>query len=291
MHIYGYKMKKFLVLLFSIVLPLAAAGQAQINTKKVKISDLTQKVTKVVLNGNPFYDSALKDEISSRWRVSPYEFCTLEDFEKLKSSDQYYFLMLTEGQFKKEKEPGIQFFTFVKGGSEASKGIEEMLEVVTVPFASAEDPSGRELVYLPALIDIIQDYAVQSMEKDLTSLGGLANYSSNLNKTRNMDIILAEEDLSKEVLETVEESCNSKGVTVTDADTADEYAGDGRTNTLVSYTVAPSDPVPGSFCYKMLIDTNTHQLYYFRKHRISKKVSSGFLPEDIKRIMAFRPKN
>ena len=278
-------------LLFSIVLPLAAAGQAQINTKKVKISDLTQKVTKVVLNGNPFYDSALKDEISSRWRVSPYEFCTLEDFEKLKSSDQYYFLMLTEGQFKKEKEPGIQFFTFVKGGSEASKGIEEMLEVVTVPFASAEDPSGRELVYLPALIDIIQDYAVQSMEKDLTSLGGLANYSSNLNKTRNMDIILAEEDLSKEVLETVEESCNSKGVTVTDADTADEYAGDGRTNTLVSYTVAPSDPVPGSFCYKMLIDTNTHQLYYFRKHRISKKVSSGFLPEDIKRIMAFRPKN
>lgn len=291
MHIYGYKMKKFLVLLFSIVLPLAAAGQAQINTKKVKISDLTQKVTKVVLNGNPFYDSALKDEISSRWRVSPYEFCTLEDFEKLKSSDQYYFLMLTEGQFKKEKEPGIQFFTFVKGGSEASKGIEEMLEVVTVPFASAEDPSGRELIYLPALIDIIQDYAVQSMEKDLTSLGGLANYSSNLNKTRNMDIILAEEDLSKEVLETVEESCNSKGVTVTDADTADEYAGDGRTNTLVSYTVAPSDPVPGSFCYKMLIDTNTHQLYYFRKHRISKKVSSGFLPEDIKRIMAFRPKN
>jgi len=291
MHIYGYKMKKFLVLLFSIVLPLAAAGQAQINTKKVKISDLTQKVTKVVLNGNPFYDSALKDEISSRWRVSPYEFCTLEDFEKLKSSDQYYFLMLTEGQFKKEKEPGIQFFTFVKGGSEASKGIEEMLEVVTVPFASAEDPSGRELVYLPALIDIIQDYAVQSMEKDLTSLGGLANYSSNLNKTRNMDIILAEEDLSKEVLETVEESCNSKGVSVTDADTADEYAGDGRTNTLVSYTVAPSDPVPGSFCYKMLIDTNTHQLYYFRKHRISKKVSSGFLPEDIKRIMAFRPKN
>jgi len=291
MHIYGYKMKKFLVLLFSIVLPLAAAGQAQINTKKVKISDLTQKVTKVVLNGNPFYDSALKDEISSRWRVSPYEFCTLEDFEKLKSSDQYYFLMLTEGQFKKEKEPGIQFFTFVKGGSEASKGIEEMLEVVTVPFASAEDPSGRELVYLPALIDIIQDYAVQSMEKDLTSLGGLANYSSNLNKTRNMDIILAEEDLIKEVLETVEESCNSKGVSVTDADTADEYAGDGRTNTLVSYTVAPSDPVPGSFCYKMLIDTNTHQLYYFRKHRISKKVSSGFLPEDIKRIMAFRPKN
>jgi hypothetical protein len=38
----------------------------------------------------------------------------------------------------------------------------------------------------------------------------------------------------------------------------------------------------------MLIDTRTHKLYYFKKHRIGKKAGAGFLPEDIERIKASR---
>ena len=56
-------MKKIIILAISLIMPLALAGQAQIDTKKVKISDFTQKVTKIVLNGNGFYDTALKDEV------------------------------------------------------------------------------------------------------------------------------------------------------------------------------------------------------------------------------------
>ena len=59
-----------------VLFPLMAGAQAQINTKKVKISDFTEKITKVVLTGNDFYDSILKDEVKTHWRVSPYEFCT-----------------------------------------------------------------------------------------------------------------------------------------------------------------------------------------------------------------------
>lgn len=284
-------MKKFLVLIISAMLPLMASAQAQINTKKVKIADFTQKVTKVVLPGNAFYDGAFQEVISSRWRVSPYEFCDLSEFEKLKNSDQYYFMMMTQGQFRKETEPGIQFITLVKGGSDAAEGIDSMLEVVTVPFAAADFPSGRELVYLPALVDMIQNYAVASMEKDLSNLGGLAAFASNLSKADHMSIFFAEEDLSDEITDEAKVSMSERGMTVTDAGTVDEMA-DGRTaGTIVSYTVAPDEPVVGSFCYKMLIDTNTHELYYFRKHRINKKLSSGFLAEDIKRISIFRPKN
>ena len=106
-------MKRILILIAAVLLPVFAAAQAQINTKKVKIGDFTQKVTKVVLTGNMFYDSSLEDEIVARWRVSPYEFCTLPEFEQLKGSDEYYFLLTTKGQFKKESEPGLQFLTLV----------------------------------------------------------------------------------------------------------------------------------------------------------------------------------
>ena len=73
-------MKKLLIIIAASLMPMMAGAQAQINTKKVKISDFTQKITKVVLTGNDFYDLSLQDEVKARWRVSPYEFCTWEEF-------------------------------------------------------------------------------------------------------------------------------------------------------------------------------------------------------------------
>ena len=78
------------------------------------------------------------------------------------------------------------------------------------------------------------------------------------------------------------------GIILTDEDDADQYMTDGVPGTLVSYVAIPSEPVAGSFCYKMLIDTQTHKLYYFKRHRIGKKAGEGFLPEDIDRIIASR---
>ena len=281
-------MKKFLILIVAVLMPVLALAQAQINTKKTKISDFTKKVTKIVLPGSTFYDGTFQDAVVSGWRVSPYEFCTLEEFESLKGSDQYYFILLTQGQFKKEAEPGIQFITLVKGGPEANGGIESMLEVATLPFAAADSPSGRELVYLPALLDIMQNYAIASIEKDFSVLGGLSSFATNMSKAKKMDVIFADEDLGPEITDEIIEACFNDKTKVMDIDDVDTMAEENAPETLVSYVIAPADAIPGSFCYKLLIDTQNHELYYFRKHRISKKTGAGFLAEDIKRITASR---
>lgn len=281
-------MRKAIIFIISLILPLAAGAQAQIDTKKVKISDFTQKVTKVVLNGNDFFDITFQEEISARWRISPYEFCTLEEFEQLKGNDNYYFLMATYGQFRKETAPGLQFLTLVKGGKGADKGIAAMLEIVSLPLASAEYPSGRELVFLPAFLDIIQNHTLASMENDYNGYGGLASNNISLNKTDDMEIVLSEDDLNDQVSLEQKSKAEEKGVIITDEDDADQYMLDNVPGTLVSYVAVPSEPVFGSFCYKMLIDAQTHKLYYFKRHRIGKKAGAGFLPEDIDRITASR---
>ena len=274
-------MKKLIILFTALIMPLMAGAQAQITTKKVKIEDFTQKVTKVVLNGNPFYDTSFKDEVAARWRISPYEFCTLDEFEALKGNNAYYFLILTQGQFRKETSPGLQFISLVKGGQGAEKGIGDMLEVVSLPFASAEYPSGRELIFLPAFLDIIQNHTLEAMENDFNAYGGLSNTAQKLGKAGNMDIVISEDDLNSLASEIM---TDNEGMIVTDEDDADSYMLDEVAGTLVSYVVAPSEPVKGSFCYKMLIDAQTHELYYYRKHKISPKAGVGFLPEDIERI-------
>lgn len=283
-------MKKYIITLAAVVLPLLAGAQAQITTKKVQLGDFNEKVTKVVLNGNTFFDSALKDEVAARWRISPYEFCTLEEFEQIKGSDQYYFLLTTQGQFRKETAPGIMFLTLVKGGKGADKGIDEMLEVVSLPVASAEFPSGRELIFLPAFIDIMQSHTLASMEKDVKAYGGLGNTSAILSKSGDMTIVFSEDDLSKSVTEEVIERKFDEDIIITDEEGADQYMTDNAEGTLVSYVVAPTEPVNGSYCYNMLIDAQTHKLYFFRKHRINRSINVGFLPEDLERITAPRIK-
>ena len=265
-------------------------GQAQIDTKKVKISDFTQKITKVVLTGNMFYDGSLKSEIAAKWHVSPFEFCTMQEYEALKGDDNYYFLLTVQGQFRKESEPGLTFLSLVKGGKNAAEGIDEMLEIVSFPLASAEDPSGREYVFLPAVLDIIQNYALDSMENDINAYTGLPNYTMNITKSGDMTIVFSEKDLSGEVTPQVRNQCFDEKVLVLEEEEADEYMSPDKSSTLVSYVVAPTSGKAGSYCYKMLIEPQTNTLYYFRKHKITKKAGPGFLAEDIRRIAVPRKK-
>lgn len=274
-------MKKILLFFAFAIMTASAFAQAQIDTKKVKISDFTQKVTKVVLTGSALYDGVLQDEVAARWRISPYEYCTLDEFNSLKGSDKYYFLITTKGQFKKEAEPSLQFLTLVKGGSNASKGIDEMLEIVSMPISSADDPSGRELVFLPVFLTIIQEYTLDSMDRDYSAYLGLNNYTSNISKASEKNIVFSENDIAPNV-----EMGDCASFVVTDEDSADEMIMNNAQNTLVSYVAAPAEPVNGSFCYKMLIDAQTYELYYYRKHRISAKSGAGFLPYDIRSINA-----
>lgn len=274
-------MKKILLFFAFAIMTASAFAQAQIDTKKVKISDFTQKVTKVVLTGSALYDGVLQDEVAARWRISPYEYCTLDEFNSLKGSDKYYFLITTKGQFKKEAEPSLQFLTLVKGGSNASKGIDEMLEIVSMPISSADDPSGRELVFLPVFLTIIQEYTLDSMDRDYSAYLGLSNYTSNISKASEKNIVFSENDIAPNV-----EMGDCASFIVTDEDSADEMIMNNAQNTLVSYVAAPAEPVNGSFCYKMLIDAQTYELYYYRKHRISAKSGAGFLPYDIRSINA-----
>lgn len=274
--------KRILTIITALLMPLLALGQAQITTKKVKISDFTQKVTKVVLSGNEFMDTALRDEVASRWRISPYEFCTLEEFNRLKTSGDYYFLLITKGQYKKDSSPSLQFLTLVKGGAES---LGDMLEVVSMPIACAQFPSGREVAFLPAFLNIIQEFTLEAMDNDANAYGGIGTNVDNLSRYDEFSIYLSEDDIAVDPALIEDGTVRlGKNVSIAKESEVDALMTEGVPGMVTGYVVAPFDPQPGSFCYKMLIDTQTHRLLYYRRHKISEKAGPGFLKEDLKRI-------
>lgn len=258
----------------------ACAAQGRIVTRKHRISDFTSKVTRVVLSGNELFDLRFQEEISRRWRISPYEFCSRAEYEASKKSTDYYFLVPVNGQFKDESAPGVAFLSLEKGGEPGSNDpLKASLTLLNFPYASVSFPSGREFVFLPAIIDIIQDYTLQAMTSDVAGYTGLGGYAQRVRKNWDKDIYLSEDDIA----EPLPLGC---GLESHDEDDVDAAFAEGREDLLVGYVVAPTDPENGSWCYKMVISANTHELYYFDRHKIGTRNPAAFLPRDIKQLSA-----
>lgn len=268
--------------LFAVV---TAAAQATITTKKYKISDFTAKTLKVVLPGSDWMDALLREEVQHSWTLSPFEFCTVAEFDALHASDQYYFLMIVSGRFRKEKTPGIDMLTVLKGGDE---DIDRLLEVVSLPFGPDEELSGRESTFLGPLLAIAQRRVELAMESDLKGYLGIPSTIVLGRESKHKTILFAESDIAINVTEIEKMKYFDENMKIVDEDEADEAMAGREMMTLISYVVAPENPVNGSYCYKMLFDALSGELVYFRRHKISSRRPAGFLPEDLKRIVAVR---
>lgn len=248
-------MKKRLVhlflslLLLSVALP--AAGQGKIYTRKMRLADFPTKTTKVVLEGNSFLELALREEIAVHWRISPYEFCDEEEFARLRTSSSYYFLSLAQ-------EGGLAYLILQKGGrSDDPEQIRRPFEVVRMPIASVDDPSGRELVFMGAFLNIIQRFTEEAMTSDKVAYGGL---------------------------DTVNE-LRLRGCTVyLDPDAADEAFLHGQSGALAAVTIAPGQVDFKTVCYKMLISADTHELFFFERSRYREPADGNFSESEARRF-------
>ena len=237
-------MKRLTIFFALLAVSTALFAQGKVTTRKHLFADFTDKITKVVMSGNEILDGALRQEVVDLWTLSPFEFCSMAEYESLKKSDTYYFLLMTAGQAKGEEEPMVRFLTLEKGGADKGDNIALRTEVISLPLCPVDGGSGRELVFLPALVKGVQAFTAEAMESEKVAYSGMAWFNGNC-----------------------------------DEDEADKAYTDKTYNTLVSYTVSA-----GTWSYKMLVEADTDTVYYIRKHKVNAKNAPGFLTDDLKRI-------
>lgn len=240
------------ILFISLLLTLsavAANGQGKLYTRKVKLEDFTIRTTKVVLGGNTFLDMRFKEEMNSRWRISPFEFCSPEDHERLKEDNSYYFLNIAA-------EEGIAFLILSKGGKESDENsLKRPFEVIRIPIASLDNPSGQELLFMGSFVEILQHYVEDAMASDQVAYAGLKHYNSL--KLTGKRIYLDPEDV-------------------------DRLYASSEANALLGISIAPTDISFKSHCYKMLISADTHELYFFKKETFKGDKDASFSDREIK---------
>ena len=273
-------MKRLITLFILLCLSVSVFAQGKVTTRKHLLGDFTDKITKVVMSGNEILDGTLRQEVVDLWTASPFEFCQMNEYESLKKSDKYYFLLMTAGQAKGEDAPMVRFLTLEKGGADKGDNVALRTEIISLPLCPVEGGEGRELVFLPALVKGIQEFTLEAMESEKVAYTGMVWFNGNFDRKGDTKrIYMAREDISESVLPKDLEKYLDEDIILCDEDEADKVYTDRTYNTLVSYTVSA-----GTWSYKMLLEADTDTLYYIRKHKVNAKNAPGFLTEDLKRL-------
>ena len=76
-------MKKIILSFLTLAVSLSLFAQGQVSTRKHRLLDFPDKMTMVVLSENEVLSAALRQEVINVWTATTFEFCTLEQFEKL----------------------------------------------------------------------------------------------------------------------------------------------------------------------------------------------------------------
>ena len=165
-------MKKYLLVALLYLCQIAAYGEGRVYTRRARLEDFPSRTTRIVLTGQEMFNVVLKEEISSRWMASPYEFCSVADYTRDRYTDLYYFVRFTF-------DDDFTYMTLTKGGDpENENQLKQGFDVVRIPIAPAVMTGGDELVYLPAYIDIMQEYITRAMESEKVAYRGLKGICS-----------------------------------------------------------------------------------------------------------------
>lgn len=234
------RMVKYLIWVLGVCLaalgvgPVEAFAQGKIYTQTMRLADFPQKTTKIVLTGNTELDALLKEEITSRWRISPYEFCDYSEYKAYEHTNLYYFLHLAS-------DSDFTYLLLTKGGPTSGNPLITFMDVVSFPIFAAGNPSPEELLYLPVFIDLVQEYLLKAMVSDALSYRGIEG----IKHRRTKNLHLCKDAAEGRLLFT-------------------QRAKD----TIVPIVIWPANNGRRKHYYRMLISTDTHLLYGFTRHRI-----------------------
>lgn len=238
--------------LISLALSINALAQGKMYTRKALLEDFPRKTVKVLATGSSLLEMSLREEFSSRWRLSPYELCTPAEYEELRQSNDYYFLYIA-------CDGDVAFLVLNKGGKDdESDNFKKPFEIIRVPFANFNEPTGSEVVLIGAFVEMLQNFVQDAMNSERNAYIGLSIYNNRKMEGRTLY-------LDSEEPEAIYQS--------------------GLSNSLIGLTIRPSAPADKAYCYRMVFAPDTHELYYFRKASYKTEADAAFTKGEIKQFI------
>jgi len=279
-------MKKTIICTIVLFSAIALSGQAPFPSKD-EIKQFTSTKTCVVLEEDQFssYNSFIKKAVTDFWKITPFEFIAVKDFNVRRLNPAYSFIVLTQTSFEKDKTAGLYNFVNLLQGKNVNK-LGEMPEICAVPLSFAGEDDLEYSYKLGAILSFMQKHAQMiSDDPSLTGRKYLKYYNKNIPLVQSKTILVKQEDLVPEIasIERIKAIYDGKIEIVSEDDIVKAIV-NKTPNTLILHKVGPVGNRNAGYCFKMLIGADDSDMYYYNQHMIDKSSPNGLLPADLKRL-------
>lgn len=275
-------MKKILIIFILSLAPVLLSAQAKVETKRYILSDFTEKPLKVVHTGNQMFDIYLKEALNEVWHLSPYEMCDTMEFQRSRTSDEFYFLVVSDSRRHKELEPGIKSLLILKGKKDAGEDLNSLYKVLSLPLCPVDDLLGKECNLLPAFLDILQDEIGKIMKRPINPGSNVGGKGKASDADSRSVIFVCKEDLSFEMNRSLEAVYAQENIHCVDGDSMIDIYQKREPGNIICFAIAPSHPTAGSVSYTMVMDVCTHRLIYKKAHKINENNPKGISQKELR---------
>ena len=276
-----------LLLMFALLLPaVLLSGQAPFPDQD-EIKQFKASKTCVVLEDDPFssYNIYIKEAVKACWKITPYEFISVKDFNVRRLNPAYSFLVITQTNFDKDPSHGLYNFLNLLQGKDVNK-LAEMPEICAIPLSFA---GVNDLIYsykLGAIVSFMQKHAQKILEDPSLSLRKyLKYYNKNIPDIKNKTILVEQDDLTPQI-STIKriKAIYSHNIKIVTDDEITKAIENKTPDTVILHKVGPMGDRDSGFCFIMLIGTDDSELYYYNLHMVDKANPNGLLSDDLKRL-------
>jgi hypothetical protein len=276
-----------LPLMFSLLLPAVLLSAQAPFPDKDEIKQFNASKTCVVLEDDPFssYNIYIKEAVKTYWKITPYEFISVKDFNVRRLNPAYSFLVITQTNFDKDPAHGLYNFLNLLQGKDVNK-LAEMPEICAIPLSFA---GVSDLIYsykLGAIVSFMQKHAQKiSEDPSLTLRKFLKYYNKNIPDLKNKTILVEQDDLAPQI-STIKriKAIYSGNIEIVTDDEITRAIENKTPGTVILHKVGPMGDRDSGFCFIMLIGTDDSELYYYNLHMVDKANPNGLLPDDLKRL-------
>jgi len=276
-------------LFFSLVyfIPfLILSGQAPFPDKD-EIKQFDASKTCVVLEDDPFssYNIYIKEAVKACWKITPYEFISVKDFNVRRFNPAYSFLVITQTNFDMDKSHGLYNFLNLLQGKDVNK-LAEMPEICAIPLSFA---GVSDMIYsykLGAIVSFMQKHAQKISDDPSLSLRKyLKDYNQNIPGIKNRTILVEQDDLTPEISTIAKiKRIYSGNIEIVTDDEIIKAIENKTPGTVILHKVGPMGDRDSGYCFIMLIGTDDSELYYYNLHMVDRANPNGLLSADLKRL-------
>jgi len=231
------------------------------------------------------FNMKIKEVMTRSWNITPVEFISTKEFEKLKDNPELSFLMTTIVTFEKDKTKArYNFLSLLMGQPKAN--VRTMPDLCSLPLAYLQVEDASYSYKLEAFVLFIQSH-VKAVLNNPALIGekGFKQYNKATGGLSNKKLLLVKEDLAPDIRDIKKiKAIYPHSVEIVSREEIAAAIARQDPDVVFLHKVGPEKTRVRARVYKLLVGAGDSKLYYWDYQMIKVASDDALQAADLKKI-------